>query len=112
MEDDIFLYCEEHESSHITELTKHFGNPEDLAKEFLSELDRETVTKIHSSRTKMIFTVALVLIAFLLIVAIRDIYIQNLFLDSYYVEYITRKGESQLNESQPIYGVETFAAEE
>lgn len=124
--DEIFLYCEENDLTDFDDLAQNFGVPETVAKEFLSELDGETISKYYSHRGRLALIAAGCLALLLLVVGIRQIYIQNLFLDSYYLESITYESDSLPDLTGPtyyhkkgssdgtrvIYDIETFSSED
>lgn len=124
--DEIFLYCEENDLADFDDLARHFGAPETVAKEFLSELDGETISKYYSHRGRLALIAAGCLAVFLVGVGIRQVYVQNLFLDTHYVESITYESDSLPDITGPtyyheegssdgtrvIYGIETFSSEE
>lgn len=126
LEDEFFLYCEDHPSMDLAGLTRCYGAPETIANEFLSELSGEMICRMYVRKGKLTWIVAGRLALFLLVVGICQIYIQNLFLDSYYVESITYESDSLPDITGPtyyheegssdrtrvIYGIETFSSEE
>lgn len=126
LEDEIFLCCEDHPSMDLAELTRCYGAPETMAKEFLSELSGEIVCRMYSRKAKLALIAAGCLALFLMVVGIRQIYIQNLLLDSHYVESITYDSDSLPDITGPtyyheegssdgtriIYGIETFSSED
>lgn len=79
LEDEFFLYCEENDLTDFDDLARNFGVPETVAKEFLSELDGETISKYYSHRGRLTLIAAGCLALLLLVVGIRQIYINFAF---------------------------------
>lgn len=106
----------------LAELTRCYGAPETVAKDFLSELSGEMVCRMYSRKAKLTLIAAGCLALFLMVVGIRQIYIQNLLLDSHYVESITYDSDSlpdtyyheegNSDGTRIIYGIETFSSED
>lgn len=111
LEDEVLLFCDEHDEADVQTIAARFGTAEEVAQEFLRELDGQVLVKQQSQAKKILLAALAIVILFGLMVMARQIYIQQLFLDSYFIEYITYEGESQVQEGQTVYGVETFGSE-
>lgn len=63
LEDDIFLYCEEHSGADATALNARFGSPDTVASEFLSALDPVSFSRSYRSKQRVFALVLAVLVA-------------------------------------------------
>lgn len=114
MEGEIIYYCEDHDNVDIVTLSNHFGTPEEVADDFLSELGINEVTKSNLIRKRLLHLVATIIILAIILFAAVEIhayYIQQQFLDSYFIESITYESESILDVT-PTYAVEDYYSEE
>lgn len=114
LEDEIVYYCEDHDNVDIVTLSNHFGTPEDVADDFLSELGINEVTTSNQIRKRLLYFVATIIILAIILFAaveIHSYYIQQQFLDSYFIESITYESESILDVT-PTYAVEDYYSEE
>lgn len=92
MEAEVIYYCEDHDDVDITMLFEHFGKPEDISQEFLSELSTDAVLKSNTSIRRFIFFGITITIVLLIGVGIHVYHTQQRLLDSQFIETITYKG--------------------
>ena len=114
LEGEIIYYCEDHDNVDIVTLSNHFGTPEEVADDFLSELGINEVTKSNQIRKRLLHFVATIIILAIILFAAVEIhayYIQQQFWDSYFIESITYESESILDLT-PTYAVEDYYSEE
>lgn len=101
--EDTDQYCEEHPAATKEELCRRFGMPEDVAADFAEALGESIAVNIQRRRSRIVIA-AIVLLALIVgAVAARQIWIQHLFLDSYWVETITYGSDEPLKETGEIY---------
>lgn len=96
LEDEVFLYCEDHEGMEMAGLTAHFGTPEEVANNFLTELAPAVRWKYERNKRRVLYAaVGIFLIAIFLIFAMKlHTYVkQQDIVNGYYVETITYTGE-------------------
>lgn len=96
-------------------LEKRFGKPDDVAKEFLSELGESALTKANSIKHKLAcFFIIVVITAVVLAcgISVYADYKQQQALDSYYIESITYERELSPGATSPTYEVKFFADED
>ena len=109
MEAEVLYYCEDYDGVDIAMLSKHFGEPEDVARDFLSELGESTLIRSDSVKYKLRNIVIAVVIAASFVVVGWRIYIsykQQQLLDGYFVESITYEGDVNSYITTPTYIVE------
>ena len=75
-------------------LFEHFGKPEDISQEFLSELSADAVLKSNSSIRRFMFFGITITIVLLIGVGIHAYYTQQKLLDGQYIETITYEGSA------------------
>lgn len=111
MEAEVIYYCEDHDDVDFAMLSECFGNPEDVANDFLSEIGVQAVNT--SNRTKqyiLCFFISLAVVI-TIIAAVLETYTnykQQQALDGYFVESITYVGELSPGATSPTYEVEYF----
>lgn len=111
MEAEVVYYCEDHDYVDFSILSEHFGNPEDIARDFLSELGESTLTRTNNVKQHFIhFTILIVFLLAIIVagVSIYTDYKQQQALDVYYIEEITYEGDVTPYASNPVYFAETF----
>ena len=111
MEAEVIYYCEDHDHVDLAILSEYFGSPDDVAKDFLSEIGIQAANT--SDRTKQhvfYFLVSLAVIVFIFTAAVETYtnYKQQQALDGYFVESITYVGELSSGATSPTYEVEYF----
>ena len=94
LEAEVIYYCEDHDDVDITMLFEHFGKPEDISQEFLSELSADAVLKSNSSIRRFMFFGITITIVLLIGVGIHAYYTQQKLLDGQYIETITYEGSA------------------
>ena len=111
MEAEVIYYCEDHNDVNFSSLTKYFGDPEDVARDFLSELGESTLTKSNDIKQHLIRIALLIVIVVIIFVAgirIYTDYKQQQALDGFYIEEITYEGDVAPYTSDIVYFSETF----
>lgn len=96
LEGEINYYCEDHGDVEYLTLLDHFGKPEDIAQDFLSELGESVVIRSKSIKYRVLFLAGIFLIFASILVSIVELYTsykQQQALDISYVESITQEGE-------------------
>lgn len=96
MEAEVIYYCEDHDDVDFVALSECFGSPEEVAKDFLSELGANTINKASLVKQRLIlFVVIFIIISAVLFISIsiHVYYIQQTILDSHYIESITYEGQ-------------------
>ena len=110
LSEDIEEYCEEHPDATEEELCHRFGTPEDVAAAFVEDLGGSIAVNIQRRRNRIVTAVIVVLVLVAGVVTARQIWIQQLFLDSYWVESITYEADEPLEEPDEIYWSVTFTS--
>ena len=110
LSEDIEEYCEEHPDATEEELCRRFGTPEDVAADFVEDLGGSIAVNIQRRRNRIVTAVIVVLVLVAGAVTARQIWIQQLFLDSYWVESITYEADKPLEEPGEIYWSVTFTS--
>lgn len=111
MEAEVIYYCEDHDHVDLVTLSNYFGSPEDVARDFLSELGESALIKSNSIKFRLRnITIAFIIVAFFLIIGLKIFisYKQQQILDGYYVESITYEGELSPGATSPTYIVEYY----
>lgn len=110
MSEDIEEYCEEHPDATEEALCRRFGTPEDVAADFVEDLGGSIAVNVQRRRNRIVTAVIVVLVLVAGAVTARQIWIQQLFLDSYWVESITYEADKPLEEPGEIYWSVTFTS--
>lgn len=110
LSEDIEEYCEEHPDATEEELCRRFGTPEDVAADFVEDLGGSIAVNIQRRRNRIVTAVIVVLVLVAGAVTVRQIWIQQLFLNSYWVESITYEADEPLEEPDEIYWSVTFTS--
>lgn len=110
LSEDIEEYCEEHPDATEEELCRRFGTPEDVAAAFVEDLGGSIAVNVQRRRNRIVTAVIVVLVLVAGVVTARQIWIQQLFLDSYWVESITYETDKPLEEPGEIYWSVTFTS--
>lgn len=110
LSEDIEEYCEEHPDATEEALCRRFGAPEDVAADFAEDLGGSIAVNIQRRRNRIVTAVIVVLVLVVGAVTARQIWIQQLFLDSYWVESITYEADKPLEEPGEIYWSVTFTS--
>lgn len=115
LEDEVDFFCEDFDGVDFAALEKRFGKPEDVAKEFLSELGGSALTKANRFQRSLAYLFIIVVITAAILafgVSVYTDYKQQKALDSYYVESITYEGELSPGATSPTYEAEFFTDED
>lgn len=110
MEAEVIYYCEDHDYVDFAALSDHFGFPEDVAKDFLSELGINAVNKSNKSKQYILYFIALVAVCVIIFAAVVETYAnykQQKALDVHYIESITYEGDVEQYATSPTYWVTT-----
>lgn len=110
LSEDIEEYCEEHPDATEEALCRRFGTPEDVAADFVEDLGGSIAVNIQRRRNRIVTAVIVVLVLVAGAVTARQIWIQQLFSDSYWVESITYEADKPLEEPGEIYWSVTFTS--
>ena len=110
LSEDIEEYCEEHPDATEEALCRRFGTPEDVAADFAEDLGGSIAVNVQRRRNRIVTAVIVVLVLVAGVVTARQIWIQQLFLDSYWVESITYEADKPLEEPGEIYWSVTFTS--
>lgn len=110
LSEDIDEYCEEHPDATEEALCRRFGTPEDVAADFVEDLGGSIAVNIQRRRTRIVTALIVLLVLVAGAVTARQIWIQQLFLDSYWVESITYEADKPLEEPGEIYWSVTFTS--
>lgn len=110
LSEDIEEYCEEHPDATEEALCRRFGTPEDVAAAFAEDLGGSIAVNVQRRRNRIVTAVIVVLVLVAGAVTARQIWIQQLFLDSYWVESITYEADKPLEEPGEIYWSVTFTS--
>ncbi len=110
LSEDIEEYCEEHPDATEEALCRRFGTPEDVAADFVEDLGGSIAVNVQRRRNRIVTAVIVVLVLVAGAVTARQIWIQQLFLDSYWVESITYEADKPLEEPGEIYWSVTFTS--
>lgn len=101
--EDIDEYCEEHPDATEEELCRRFGTPEDVAADFVEDLGGSIAVNIQRRRNRIVTAVIVALVLVAGAVAVRQIWIQQLFLDFRWVESITYEADELPEYTGTIY---------
>lgn len=115
MEDEVFLYCEEHDDADIDTLVKRFGLPEEVANVFLEELGISTINTSNQIKRRVLYLAAIIVIAVIVLVSATVIYTsykQQQALDVYYIESITYQEDVMPYITGPTYSANFYFSEE
>lgn len=115
LEAEVIYYCEDHDQVNLATLSNYFGNPEDVARDFLSELGESALIKSNSIKFRLrSITIAIIIVATFLILGLKIFisYKQQQVLDGYYVESITYEGELSPGATSPTYIVDYYHSED
>lgn len=111
MEAEVLYYCEDYDGVDIAMLSKHFGEPEDVARDFLAELGESAITKSNTIKQYFMYLTFVIAILAASMVLYAH-YKQQQALDVYYIESITYEGELSSGVTGPTYWVEYQSIEE
>lgn len=107
---DAVMYCEEDPSATPEILAQAFGDPRMIAADFLENLGGTAAIKIQR-RNSLLRTAALVLLAVAVAaVAVRQLYVQELMLNTGYIESVTQIVDEMPEEAGPTYYYEEFTS--
>lgn len=111
MEAEVIYYCEDHNDVGFTTLVEHFGTPENVAKDFLSELGENAATEAYSIKRKILYLSVAIILVIAIGAVLHTSYVQHTLLDIHYVESITSEGNIATYATAPIYSAESFSNE-
>lgn len=92
LDNEVFLYCEEHNDIDMAALVDQFGSPEELASDFLPEININTVNGFVQTKHRLLMLLAIIVIAVVALasgIGIYTLYRQQQLLDGQYIESIT-----------------------
>lgn len=102
--EDIDEYCEEHPDATEEELCRRFGMPEGVAADFVEDLGGSIAVNIQRRRNRVVTAAIVLLVLIVGAVTVRWIWIQHLFLNSFWVETITYQADEPLEVTGETYG--------
>ena len=111
LEDEVCLYCDDHHDADFSSLAERFGTPEDVAKDFVSELGDSAVTWYAAVKERLSYLVAAIIILAIVGIGIHTYIVQHALLDGAYVESITYEGDAVPYVTGPTYSAE-FSSDE
>ncbi len=115
MESEVGYYCEDYNDVNFAMLSAHFGNPEDVARDFIAELGESTITKSNSVKQRLLhLTFAVLILAAVLVASMVTYthYKQQQTLDVHYIESITYEADLSSGATGPTYWVEYQSVDE
>lgn len=112
MEAEVIYYCEDHNDVDFATLSKYFGKPEDVAKDFLSELGESAAVEASSNKQKLIYFLITIVSIVVVGLAIHISYLQHALPDVQYIESITYEGELSPGATSEAYKSEYYYSEE
>lgn len=112
LEAEVIFYCEDHEDADYSTLLKYFGEPENIAKDFSSELGGYAAIELTSVKRRILFIATLVAMITVACAGIHTCYLQHKLLDVQYVESITYEGDISSYATSPDLWTETFGSNE
>lgn len=115
MEAEVIYYCEDHDYIDLATLSEHFGNPEDVAREFLSELGESSLIRSDSIKYRLRNTAIVIIVVASFIVLGLKLAIsfkQKQVLDGHYIESITYDSELTPDITGPTYARKMGSTEE
>ena len=104
LSEDIDEYCEEHPDAAEGELCRRFGTPENVAADFVEAMGGSIAVNIQRRRNRIATAVIVLLVLIVGAVTARWVWIQHLFLHSYWVETITYQADEPLEVTGETYG--------
>ena len=114
LEDEVFLYCEDHAGTDILALHAHFGTPDDVAAEFLDVIGPAAARKGLWTRKRLailVIAVVLTIATVFLVSEIREYWLLQEYLDSNNIEFVPYEGVIP-EASGPAYWVRTRDGDE
>ena len=111
LEAEVIYYCEDHDNVNFSVLSEHFGTPDDIANDFLSELGMGVNSNANKPKQYVLYLAVALLFIIIAWTAIGEIYTnykQQQALDIYYIEEITFEGDVAPYATDPVYLAETF----
>ena len=115
LEAEVIYYCEDHENVDFAALAECFGQPDEVANDFLSELGSNTINKASLIRQRVMYLSVFTIVMATLIAAgvkIYAAYKQQQALEGYYIESITYEGELSPGATSQTYESEYYYSEE
>lgn len=111
MEDEVCLYCDDHTEADYSGLVQRFGAPEDVAKDFVSELSGSAITRYTALKGNLLYFVAAIVILLVVGIGVYSYHTQQTLLDGNYVESVTYEGDSIPYITGPTYSAEYDSGE-
>lgn len=111
LEDEVDFFCEDFDGVDFSILSERFGTPDDVAREFLTELGLEVVSSASRKRQHILYfavSVIFLIAVFSAVVEIYTNYQQKQALDGYYVESITYEEDVTPYVISPSYLTDDF----
>ena len=114
LEDEVFLYCEDHGNVDIDGLSERFGSPEEVANDFLSELGTSALNKANSIGRSILYLTSIFVIIGIILIATIEIYTfyeQQKMPDVYFNEAVTYEEELSPAVTGSTYWIDEFDGE-
>ena len=111
LEDEVFLYCEDHGDVDENALIDKFGSPQEIAHNFLNELGPDAIGKSFVVKRRALIAVVCIVLVALILVAIIGmcVYImREHFTDPHYVDSITYEEIIISDSTAPTYWADEF----
>lgn len=111
MEDEVDFFCEDFDGVDFTILSERFGTPDDVAREFLTELGLKAVNSASRKRQHILYfavSVIFLIAVFSAVVVIYTNYRQQQALDGSFVESITYEEDVVPYVTSPSYWTDGF----
>lgn len=92
-------------------ISEKFGTPEDVANNFLSEMNVRSINETNKYIMRgihLFVAIAMVLSAVIFGVEIHKMYVQHKLSNIYFIESVTYEGEHIIDSSEPTYAVTEF----
>lgn len=115
LEDEIFLFCENRINVEFADLSEHFGAPEEVAENFLSEFGANEVNKCNRIKRRVLYVCSAIIITAAVIISAVEIYTyytQQKFEDSFFIESITYKETTNPYATAPTGWIVEFESNE
>lgn len=112
MEAEVIYYCEDYSNTDFAALVERFGVPEDVANDFLTTLDANTVNNAFSIKHAILYFLGIFLI-FAALVAAANVYTiyKQQHPDIYFNEAITYERELSPAITGPTYNTVEFSSD-
>lgn len=111
LEAEVIYYCEDHDYVDLAILSEYFGAPDDVAKDFLSEIGIEAANTTNRTKQHVFYFIVSLAVIVIILAAAVEIYTnykQQQALDGYFVESITYEENVAPYVTSPSYWTDSF----